>query len=157
MLCEEMLGKAHPVDKIFYFTAMVEGAAKRKRQEKYNAALERNAKIEICKGKFSTNKNPKEKQTDANLVARFVYHASKKQCNYAVIVSRDTDFCGAIKFIKEKVPGMIVNVWTVERPPEDLKEAADYCWEITDEKLRKVRQIENKKYCDEVCVKRCSG
>ncbi len=45
--------------------------------------------------------NIREKGVDALLVADLVYHAAVRNCNYALIVSADTDFVHAIRRVED--------------------------------------------------------
>jgi uncharacterized LabA/DUF88 family protein len=68
--------------------------------------------------------NFREKGVDAMLVADLVYHAATRNCDYAVLVSVDTDFAHAIARVEDfgcrtAVVGVGVEV------PERLRQAAD--------------------------------
>lgn len=138
--------------KIHYFTAMVaitdDDLQKPSRQKEYNRALEKEG-VEVTLGEFkqkrdNTGKQKRtEKQSDVNLATRFVYDASTKKCNYAVIISSDTDFCGAIKFVLEKCRPMIVDMWTVGSTSRELRDVATICHPINSIDFNGIRQIAN--------------
>ena len=78
--------------------------------------------------------NFKEKGVDALLVADLVYHAASRNCDAAVLVSTDTDFCHAIKRVEDfgcrtAVLGICAEL------PERLKRSADQSNVITKDNI----------------------
>lgn len=74
--------------------------------------------------------NLKEKGVDALLVADLVYHAASRNCDYAVLVSSDTDFARAIKRVEDfgcrtAVVGICADV------PDRLKQNCDRSYFVT--------------------------
>ncbi len=89
-----------------------------------------------------------EKRSDVNLATRFVYDACKNKYDYAVIISRDTDFCGMIEFVSDKFTKKIIDVWTVDEMTEELNEIIEdnkrvKHHRITNDDLIKLTQIAN--------------
>jgi len=78
---------------------------------------------------------PKEKGVDALLVADLVYHAASRNCDYAVLVSADTDFAHAVKRVEDfgcrtAVVGVCCEV------PDRLKQSTDQTFLITADNIR---------------------
>ncbi len=163
--------QAHRLAEIHYFTARVKvtstDPSKRKRQRHYIHALKREG-VQLCYGRFSRyedsagNPTSKEKQTDVNLATHFVHGAypspdPTQGYDYAVIISNDTDFCGAIKFVLKKFPEKKVDIWTVEGT-EIARELDDMTvfhlnmlhHELTDTDLKNTPQIANKDYSGKI-------
>ena len=74
--------------------------------------------------------NVKEKGVDALLVADLIYHAARGNCQYALIVSVDTDFQRALERVEDF--GCNTGLLAVCAPaPESLREACDDYFEIS--------------------------
>lgn len=148
---ESFADETHNLVEINYFTAYIEPTykdpGKRYRQKNYNHALKCGPEyIKIHYGKFVRSGDDgkrKEKQSDVNLATRFVYDACMNEYDYAVILSNDTDFCGAIKFVLEQFPEKSVDVWSVDKVAEDLSKEATLCHSITVQDFAEVPQIAN--------------
>lgn len=72
-------------------------------------------------------------------------------CNYAVIISNGTDFCGAIKFVREKFTAErenIVDAWKAGMEPtcKELRDVASICHNLTDNEFKKIPQIANRNF-----------
>ncbi len=78
--------------------------------------------------------NFKEKGVDALLVADLIYHAASRNCDAAVLVSTDTDFCHAIKRVEDFGCRTAV-LGICAEPPERLKRNADISNVITKDNI----------------------
>lgn len=70
------------------------------------------------------NGNIKEKGVDALLVADMVYHAASRNCEYAVVVTTDTDFVHVLKRVEDFGCRTAVLSFCCKAPPR-LAEACD--------------------------------
>ncbi len=143
--------KSISLSQIYYFTAEVDADGdlqKPFRQSEYNNAL-MDEDVDVILGKYKeyTDKTGKrqwkEKQSDVNLATRFVYDVCTEKCNYAVIISNDTDFCKAIKFMRTKYPKVVVDVWTAGKTCQELLSDATVCHKITSQDFEATEQIAN--------------
>lgn len=118
---DSFIGEKHQIKNIHYFTAKVVDPQRQMRQHKYNSKLQESG-VTIHYGKFVLQGGHlKEKRSDVNLAARFVYDACNDIFDYAVIISNDTDFCGAIDLVQNRYPNKIVDVWIVGTGSADLR------------------------------------
>lgn len=69
--------------------------------------------------------NFKEKGVDALLVADLIYHAASKNCQFAFVVTHDTDFCYALRRVEDF--GCRTAVVAVGPPaPDRLRDSSDH-------------------------------
>jgi uncharacterized LabA/DUF88 family protein len=80
--------------------------------------------------------NIKEKGVDALLVADLIYHAANKNCQYALLVSVDTDFVYALRRAEDFGCRTAVLAICAEAPLR-LREACDHCSELTADDILK--------------------
>ena len=78
--------------------------------------------------------NIKEKGVDALLVADLVYHAASKNCEYAMVVTVDTDFVHVLRRVEDF--GCRTAVLTVcSEAPDRLRQACDEYYQVDAEYL----------------------
>lgn len=76
----------------------------------------------------------KEKGVDALLVADMIYHAASRNCEYALVVTADTDFNYVLQRVEDFGCRSAV-LSTCAEVPQRLRDACDDCYEITPEFL----------------------
>ncbi len=80
-----------------------------------------------------------EKQTDVNLATHFVARAALGRFEQAAIISNDSDFVGAIKFVRYEIGLPVIalnpNVIRQRRINDTIKQAATYVRNIREEHL----------------------
>jgi len=124
----ERLRQDDDVQKIWYFTARVSGAAA-SRQSPYLEALLTLPKIEIKYGLFKDKtqkckvigcnlpaaqkkyKVPEEKGTDVNIALQMIDDAYQGLCDRMILVSGDSDLVPAIELVKKRHPQIQVSVY----------------------------------------------
>lgn len=124
----ERLRQDDDVQKIWYFTARVSGAAA-SRQIPYLEALLTLPKIEIKYGLFKDKtqkckvigcnlpaaqkkyKVPEEKGTDVNIALQMIDDAYQGLCDRIILVSGDSDLVPAIELVKKRHPQIQVSVY----------------------------------------------
>ncbi len=123
----ERLRQDDDVQKIWYFTARVSGAAS-SRQSPYLEALLTLPKIEIKYGLFKDKtqkcrvigcslpasqkkyKVPEEKGTDVNIALQMIDDAYQGLCDRIILVSGDSDLVPAIELVKKGILMKVVNL-----------------------------------------------
>lgn len=134
------------VQKIKYFTALVDGPA-RVRQETYLRALATSPLIEILLGKYKYKqvkcmlqqcdyrgprwfRTPEEKRTDVNIAVQMVCDAFEDRADRFVVVSGDSDLVPAVATIKSRFPNKQVLIYVPTQDPTrgaavELRSSAD--------------------------------
>ena len=139
--------QTHTVDEFFIFTADINptsnNASHRNNQKKYMKYFAKGKKTKVIHGKFVKRKGQdKEKRSDVNLAAYLINDAWLKKYDYAVVISNDTDFCGALNLMKKQFPNTIFDVWTVVPIAKDLKKSATISHQITDTELLRTFSVD---------------
>jgi 6-hydroxy-3-succinoylpyridine 3-monooxygenase len=116
------------IDKIWYFTAKVNGKSKEK-QEAYLNAISTCPLVKIVEGIFKHKKQkckvydcnhlpdrklfsvPEEKQTDVNIALQIVRDAYEKKYANIILVSGDSDLTPALALVKEISPKTKITVY----------------------------------------------
>jgi uncharacterized LabA/DUF88 family protein len=80
--------------------------------------------------------NFKEKGVDALLVADLVYHAASKNCQFAFVVTQDTDFCYALRRVEDFGCRTAVVAVGAEAP-DRLRDSSDHYIHVPKELLVK--------------------
>lgn len=124
----ERLRQDDDIQKIWYFTALVSGAAA-SRQQPYLEALSTLSKVEIKYGLFKDKtqkckvtsctlpssqkkyKVPEEKGTDVNIALQMLDDAYQGLCDRIILVSGDSDLVPAINLVKKRHPRIQVSVY----------------------------------------------
>ena len=70
--------------------------------------------------------NFREKGVDALLVADLIYHAASKNCDYAILVTHDTDFVHALKRVEDFGCKSGLIAFCVHAPDRLQKSCDDY-------------------------------
>ena len=73
----------------------------------FTGANRSHGNVETVQGRFVTRDRGRmfeEKETDANLVAHLCIDAAKSRFDVAVIITADTDFIGALRYLREQMP-----------------------------------------------------
>src|SRR5215475_1239799 len=78
--------------------------------------------------------NIREKAVDALLVADLIYHAASRNCDYAILVSVDTDFAHAIKRV-EDFGCRTCTVGVCCEVPDRLKNSSDRSYFFREEEI----------------------
>jgi uncharacterized LabA/DUF88 family protein len=123
------LRPADDVQRIYYFTALVDAPSPQKRQLTYLGALGTLPNIEVVLGRFKSKqikcevaacsdkacdkifKKPEEKRTDVNIAVYMVDHAYQNACDQFVLISGDSDLVPAVRMIKLRFPEKLVIVY----------------------------------------------
>jgi uncharacterized LabA/DUF88 family protein len=117
-----------------YFYSVAQQLAKAKRD--HGEAFLDGVRVVLGEGVVLNDGNIKEKGVDALLVADLIYHAASRNCEYALVVTVDTDFVYALRRAEDfgcRTAVMAVGV----AAPTRLREACDDCFELSiDEMLR---------------------
>ena len=153
----ERLRSDDDVQKIWYFTARVSGAAS-DRQSSYLDALSTLPKVEIKYGLFK-NKNqhckvssctlpnsqkkykvPEEKGTDVNIALQMLDDSYQELCDRIILVSGDSDLVPAIEIVKKRHPRIKISVYIPATNPKrgaacELRNSADHDHTLTPNNL----------------------
>ena len=123
-----LLRPADDIQRIYYFTALVDGSH-RKHQLTYLGALGTLPAIEVVLGRFKSKqikcevvacsdqtcdkvfRKPEEKRTDVNIAVSMVDHAYQNLCDQFVLISGDSDLVPAVRMIKHRFPAKRVIVY----------------------------------------------
>ena len=160
-LAENVLPE-HQIGRIYYFTAIVQerpaGGSQPIRQRVYLRALSTIPELEIYLGVFKAQTlwlpaadrgmNPphfhhvlrvEEKQTDVNLATHLIARAVQGEFEHAAVISDDTDFVGAARYVRDTVGIPVVvlnpNVARRRRVSRELVEASTYVRNILESHL----------------------
>ncbi len=160
-LAENVLPE-HRIGRIYYFTTIVQerpaGGSQPIRQRVYLRALSTIPALEIHLGVFKTQKlwlpvadsrtgpsifhhvlRVEEKQTDVNLATQMVARAVRGEFEHAAVISDDTDFVGAVRYVRDTVgiPVVVMNPNVVRRRrvSRELVQSATYVRNIREEHL----------------------
>ncbi len=146
----ERLRQDDDIQKIWYFTALVSGAAA-SRQQPYLEALSTLSKVEIKYGLFKDKtdktqkckvtsctlpssqkkyKVPEEKGTDVNIALQMLDDAYQGLCDRIILVSGDSDLVPAIELIKKRHTKIKISVYIPATNPKrgaatELRNSAD--------------------------------
>ena len=128
----EALRPDDQIDKVYYFTALVEPertrSSKRDRQKIYFRALESNPKIEIVYGRYRLRnvrcgatcreryQTPEEKKTDVNIAIRIIDDALNDRVDRIIVVSGDSDLEPAVEYVRRNFPKVKVSVYVPQLP-----------------------------------------
>ena len=154
----EALFPEDTIARICYFTTMVEGSSARRRQCAYLRALETLDGFEAYYGEFRRNTRMRflakpvpglpdkvevvetvEKQTDVNLAVRLVGDGARGNYEQAAVISNDSDFVGAMRYVRDELGLRVVQVNPDLGNPSlvSLVEAATYVRQLYRSHLRK--------------------
>ena len=144
--CFLKLRPADDIRRIWYFTALVDGA-KGARQQAYLQALATRPLVEVMLGKFKLKQikcavpgcsysgsrlfdMPEEKRTDVNIALQLLNDANHDRADQFVIVSGDSDLVPALEMVKTQWPAKRLVVYVPSRHPlrgaaVELRSAAD--------------------------------
>jgi uncharacterized LabA/DUF88 family protein len=93
-------------------------------------------RLVMGEGIVKADGNIKEKGVDALLVADLIYHSATRNCDYALVVTVDTDFVHALRRVEDFGCGTGV-LGVCSQVPERLRNSSDEYFELTgDEMLR---------------------
>lgn len=143
----ERLRQDDELQKIWYFTALVHGAAA-SRQQPYLEALSTLPKVEIKYGLFKDKtqkckvtsctlpnsqksyKVNEEKGTDVNIALQMLDDAYQGLCDRIILVSGDSDLVPAVDLVKKRHPQIKVSVYIPATNPKrgaatELRNSAD--------------------------------
>ena len=127
------------IQSIHYFTSRlitrpgksrVREEGRQLRQNAYLRALESTPGLFVHYGAYLVvgEKPPIEKKTDVNLASRLIADGFKGAYEQAAVISKDTDFVGALRCVRDEVglPVVIVNPDCIENEetPDELRESA---------------------------------
>jgi hypothetical protein len=144
--CFLKLRPGDDIRRIWYFTALVDGA-KGVRQQAYLRALATKPLVQVMLGKFKLKQVkctvpdcklpgprvfdvPEEKRTDVNIALQLLDDANHDRADQFVIVSGDSDLVPALEMVKAQWPGKRLVVYVPSRHPlrgaaVELRSAAD--------------------------------
>ena len=144
--CFLKLRPADDIRRIWYFTALVDGA-KRTRQEAYLQALATSPLVHVMLGKFKLKQIkcvvpgcsfpgsrvfdvPEEKRTDVNIALQLLDDANHDRADQFIIVSGDSDLVPALEMVKSEWPMKRLVVYVPSRhrlrgAAVELRSAAD--------------------------------
>jgi 6-hydroxy-3-succinoylpyridine 3-monooxygenase len=131
--CFRRLRPADHIERIYYFTALVDGA-KALRQQRYLKALATTPLVQIILGKFKYKQvrcqapgcsytgsrifeMPEEKRTDVNIALQLLDDAHHHRADRFVIVSGDSDLVPALETVKSQYPKNEMIVYIPSRNP----------------------------------------
>lgn len=142
----ELLRMDDDVQRIWYFTAVIEGP-RRERQLTYLQALSSTPSVAIQYGRYKEKdvrctipdcgctgarefRVPEEKGTDVNIAVQMLEDAYQGLAERMVLVSGDSDLVPAIRTVKRRFPNIQVTVYVPARDPRrgaarELRTAAD--------------------------------
>ena len=134
------------IQRILYFTALVDGA-KGTRQQSYLRALATKPLVQVILGKFKLKQvrcgvttctypgsrifdMPEEKRTDVNIALQLLDDANHNRADQFIIVSGDSDLVPALEMVKAQWPMKRLIVYVPSRHPlrgaaVELRNAAD--------------------------------
>jgi uncharacterized LabA/DUF88 family protein len=134
---EKLCRRLRPHDdlqKIKYFTALIEGPTK-PNQQTYLRALATLPLVEVILGRFkdrtfrckvaacthpSANRlftKPEEKRTDVNIAVSMVDDAYQNACDNVVLISGDSDLVPAVATVRSRFPTKKINLYVPARNP----------------------------------------
>jgi len=144
--CFRRLRPGDDIQRIYYFTALVDGS-KGSRQQQYLKALTTLTLVHVILGKFKLKQvtcrinackypgsrifeMPEEKRTDVNIALQLLDDAHHDRADRFVIVSGDSDLVPALEMIKAQWPDKKFIVYVPSRHPirgaaVELRSAAD--------------------------------
>jgi len=144
--CLRRLRPADDVQRVYYFTALVDGP-KSKRQQQYLRALAALPLVQVILGKFKLKEvtcrvtrckyrgsrvfqMPEEKRTDVNIALQVLDDAHQDRADRFVIISGDSDLVPVLEMVKAKWPEKQLIVYVPSRHPirgaaTELRNAAD--------------------------------
>ncbi len=152
----------HRIGRIYYFTTIVQerpvSGSQPIRQRVYLRALSTIPAFEVHLGVFKTQKlwlpaadrrmdapnfhqvlRVEEKQTDVNLATHLIARAVRNEFEHAALISDDTDFVGAIRYVRDTVgiPVVVLNPNLIRkrRISRELVQATTYVRNIREEHL----------------------
>ncbi len=131
--CFKRLRPADHIQKIYYFTALVD-KTKGQRQKTYLRALATTPSVQTILGKFKLKQvkcnvphcsyegsrifdMPEEKRTDVNIALQLLDDAYHDRTDQFIIVSGDSDLVPAVEMIKAQYPAKQVIVYVPSRNP----------------------------------------
>jgi 6-hydroxy-3-succinoylpyridine 3-monooxygenase len=127
------LRQADQIQRIYYFTALVDGAGKT-RQLTYLKALATLPLVTVILGRYKNKtvkckvpscahagnrafKVPEEKRTDVNIAIQMLDDAYQDTCDRFVLVSGDSDLVPGVNRLKSRFPAKEVTVYVPSRDP----------------------------------------
>jgi hypothetical protein len=144
--CFLRLRPGDDIRRIWYFTALVDGA-KGTRQQIYLRALATKPLVQVILGKFKLKQvkcgvtlctypgsrifdMPEEKRTDVNIALQLLDDANHNRADQFIIVSGDSDLVPALEMVKAQWPTKRLFVYVPSRHPVrgaavELRNAAD--------------------------------
>lgn len=144
--CFLKLRPGDDIRRIWYFTALVDGA-KGSRQQAYLRALATRPLVQVMLGKFKLKQVkcivpgcsypgsrvfdvPEEKRTDVNIALQLLDDANHDRADQFVVVSGDSDLVPALEMVKAQWPEKRLVVYVPSRHPlrgaaVELRSAAD--------------------------------
>jgi len=144
--------QADVIQRIYYFTAMVNGLGHRYRQEVYLRALETLPLVKVILGRYKLKQVecgvtqghyngrrmfqvPEEKRTDVNIAIQMLDDAYHDACDRLILVSGDSDLVPSINRIKVIFPQKQVYVYVPSRNPTrgaavELRSSADHAKDL---------------------------
>ncbi|MCY4576206.1 MAG: NYN domain-containing protein [Chloroflexi bacterium] len=155
-LAETVLSE-HPIGRVYYFTAPIQGRppdyAQPIKQGAHLRALATLKDLEIHLGTFSQRPSfqplaegwpnhivkirvmdVEEKQSDVNLATYAVASAIKGECEQVAIISNDADFAGLMRYLRDSIgiPIIVLNPNVVRRQGinRELRRASTYIRDI---------------------------
>lgn len=139
-------GQADDIQRIYYFTAMVDGSG-RARQETYLRALNTLPLVTVVLGNYKYKRVwcgvygctyaggkrfrvPEEKRTDVNIAVQMLDDAYQDACDRFIVVSGDSDLVPGVNRVKVRFPKKEVFVYVPTRNPDrgaavELRGSAD--------------------------------
>ena len=142
----ELVRPADDIQRIHYFTALVDGSH-RVDQEEYLAALATLPKVNVVLGRYMHKPlvcrvtscrfagkrefmRPEEKQTDVNIALQMLDDAHQGLAERFILVSGDSDLVPAITMVKARAPQIEIVVYVPANHPSrgaavELRTAAD--------------------------------
>lgn len=145
--CFSRLRQNDQLQRVHYFTAIIDGGQKRARQKQYLRALATLPLVDVILGKFKNKQikcrvrgcahagsrifeTTEEKRTDVNIALQLVDDAYHDRADHFVIVSGDSDLVPALEMVKSYCPGKRLTVYVPSRnrvrgAATELRAAAD--------------------------------
>lgn len=111
----------------------------------FTGANRSHGNVETVQGRFVTRDKSRmfeEKETDANLVAHLCIDAAKNRYDVALVITADTDFIGALRYLRQEIPHIQVVLGLPPKTPSSrqsrkLIRQADSHVSITRDMLRR--------------------